>query len=69
MKITKTQLKKLIREEIDTALGQEDNSPPQEDIANAIDMANRMEASGDIAMLRYVIQAMEAALKKLEPAR
>jgi hypothetical protein len=68
MKITKTQLKKLIREELNE-IGQEDNSPPQVDIENALDMANRMEASGDIAMLRYVIQAMEAALEKLEPAR
>jgi hypothetical protein len=68
MNITKTQLKKLIREELNE-IGQEDNSPPQVDIENALDMANRMEASGDIAMLRYVIQAMEAALEKLEPAR
>jgi|TARA_R110000824_G_scaffold383279_2_gene576810 hypothetical protein len=65
MKITKTQLKRIIREELDTALGQEDNSPPQVDIINALDMANRMEASGDMAELRYVIEALESALEKL----
>ena len=65
MKITKTQLKRIIREELDAALGQEDNSPPQVDIINALDMANRMEASGDMAELRYVIEALESALEKL----
>jgi hypothetical protein len=44
---------------------QEDNSPPEVDIANALELANGMEASGDIAMLRYVIEALESALGKL----
>tara|TARA_R110002124_G_scaffold277353_1_gene448725 strand:+ start:512 stop:757 length:246 start_codon:yes stop_codon:yes gene_type:complete len=65
MKITKQQLKQIIKEELDTALVQEDNNPPQVDIENALDMANRMEATGDMAELRYVIQALESALEKL----
>ena len=65
MKITKQQLKQIIKEELDTALVQEDNNPPQVDIENALDMANRMETTGDMAELRYVIQALESALEKL----
>jgi len=39
--------------------------PPHVDIVNALDMANRMEDSGDMADLRYVIEALEQALEKL----
>tara|TARA_R110002110_G_scaffold74857_1_gene197978 strand:+ start:53 stop:367 length:315 start_codon:yes stop_codon:yes gene_type:complete len=84
MKITKTQLKQIIKEELGTMAEAEQwkmgrsmkaadladhpvdrSEPPRVDIVNALDMANRMEDSGDMADLRYVIEALEQALEKL----
>ena len=63
MKITKSQLKEIIKEELNTALVQEDNSPPQMDIADAIQM---LEAEEDISgTLFQVINRLQIALEKL----
>jgi hypothetical protein len=62
MKITKTQLKQIIKEELDTALVQKDNSPPQEDIENALDL---LKNAGPGTTFQ-VIEALQAAIEKLE---